>query len=115
MLGGWNPSRSCRRKDVTSVSHDSDSPSIADQARLVRLCREVWDEHTREECGKILIAYALCLEHGPTITIEPSPGLRPGGAPTSHRITVFDRLDEAVHTLDTFIDGPHNPHPLLPV
>jgi len=92
------------------MGHDSDVSSIADQGRLVRLCREVWDEHTREECG---VAFALPLEHGPTVTVEPSPSLRPGGAPTSHRITVWDHLDEAVHRLDTFIDGPHNTHPII--
>lgn len=86
------------------MDHGSDVSSIADQAHLVHLCREVWDERTREECGKTLTAYALCLEHGPTITIEPD----------THRITVFDRLDEAVHALDTFIDGPHNTYPYLP-
>lgn len=86
------------------MGHGSDAASIADRARLVRLCREVWDDHTREECGKTVVAYALALEHGPTVTVEPD----------THRITVFDRLDEAVHTLDTFVDGPHNTHPLLP-
>ena len=85
------------------MDHVSDHSSIADQARLVRLCREVRDEHTREECGKTIVAFALTLEHGPTVTVEPD----------THRVTVWDRLDEAVHRLDTFIDGPHNPHPIL--
>lgn len=102
MLGGLAPSRSST-KGIGMSTDTLDAPSIPEEARLVRLCREVWDDHGYE-IGKHLIAWALTLDHGPAITIEPA----------NHRITVWDRLDEAVHQLDTFIDGPYNRYPLLP-
>ena len=88
--------------------------AFPDEPRLVRLCREIWDPATCAETGKTIIAWALAVPDGPAVTVEPYPSLRPGGAPTSHRVTVWPDLPEAVHTLDTFIDGPHNPFPLTP-
>lgn len=79
-----------------------DEVSIPDDARLVRLCREVFDARGIE-IGKRIVAWAVTTDHGPTVTIE-------AGA---HRICVWSALNDAVHDLDAFVDGPHNRYPVL--
>lgn len=103
MLGGLDPSRSVTKGSAMSADTSTfDEVSIPDDARLVRLCREVFDAQGIE-IGKRVIAWAMTTQGGPTVTIETG----------AHRICVWNRLDDAVRTLDTFIDGPYNRFPVL--
>lgn len=88
---------------MSADTSTSDETSIPDDARLVRLCREVFNDEGIE-IGKKIIAWALAVDCGPVVTIE---------ADQNRRICVWDRLDDAVQTLDTFIDGPYNRHPVV--
>lgn len=88
---------------MSADTSTSDEASIPDDARLVRLCREVFDDEGIE-IGKRIIAWALAVDCGPTVTIE---------ADQHRRVCVWDRLDDAVQALDTFIDGPYNRYPVV--
>lgn len=107
MLGGYDPSRSVT-KGRTMSTEPADRPApgtviVPDDARLVRLCREVFNDEGIE-CGKKVIAWALTVDCGPTVTVEADP---------NRRICVWDNLTDAVQSLDTFIDGPYNRYPVV--
>lgn len=84
------------------MGHDSDGASIAQSARMVTLCREVFDDQTLAECGKRIVAWALCVDGGPTVTVR-----------ADRQIAVWRDINAAVHALDAFVDGPHNTYPLV--